>query len=230
MDDAIASIVAFVEGRTEPADFETRLYNDPAIEAALNDDPTLKPGTYIGASTFLFVVEQDFESPGGVLNVHGALSQFLERKQIPFRPTKAYSQLYDIILKAQPGWLNVPVDWLKKNVLSAADGRKGKELRVWLREPDENPRLLSRRSGSVPFSRSNDWPLRNGDSGILSGSGEQSVVLDRAGITVFRDITFLAAGPASERSRSARRGGWMGQALSERAQRFLQTWERRLRT
>jgi len=29
------------------------------------------------------------------------------------------------------------------------------------------------------------------------------VALDRAGITVFRDIVFLAAGPASERSRSA---------------------------
>src|SRR5215510_5453036 len=32
---------------------------------------------------------------------------------------------------------------------------------------------------------------------------EQSVALDRAGMMVFRDITFLAAGPASERSRSA---------------------------
>jgi hypothetical protein len=31
------------------------------------------------------------------------------------------------------------------------------------------------------------------------------VALDRAGMTVFRDITFLAAGPASERSRSAAR-------------------------
>src|SRR5262245_24990846 len=30
----------------------------------------------------------------------------------------------------------------------------------------------------------------------------QAVALDRAGITVFHDITFLAAGPASERSRS----------------------------
>jgi len=29
----------------------------------------------------------------------------------------------------------------------------------------------------------------------------KGVALDRAGITVFRDITFLAAGPASERSR-----------------------------
>jgi hypothetical protein len=34
-------------------------------------------------------------------------------------------------------------------------------------------------------------------------AAEPSVALDRAGITVVRDITFLAAGPASERSRSA---------------------------
>lgn len=30
---------------------------------------------------------------------------------------------------------------------------------------------------------------------------EQSIPLDRAGMTVFRGITFLAAGPVSERSR-----------------------------
>ena len=32
---------------------------------------------------------------------------------------------------------------------------------------------------------------------------EPRVALDRAGMTVFRDIAFLAAGPASERRRSA---------------------------
>src|SRR5947207_559913 len=39
----------------------------------------------------------------------------------------------------------------------------------------------------------------------LKGRGEQSVALDRAGIMVFRATMFLAAGPASERSRSAAR-------------------------
>ncbi len=42
-----ASIVAFVEGRVEAAEFEQRLYNDPAIEIALNDDPTLRLTSYI---------------------------------------------------------------------------------------------------------------------------------------------------------------------------------------
>jgi hypothetical protein len=37
----------------------------------------------------------------------------------------------------------------------------------------------------------------------MGNLAEQTVALDRAGITVFREITFLAAGPASERSRSA---------------------------
>ena len=35
------------------------------------------------------------------------------------------------------------------------------------------------------------------------GRGEPSVALDRAGFTVFQDITLLAVGPASERCRSA---------------------------
>jgi hypothetical protein len=33
------------------------------------------------------------------------------------------------------------------------------------------------------------------------GRPNQAIALDRAGMTVFRDMTFLAAGPASERSR-----------------------------
>jgi hypothetical protein len=37
-------------------------------------------------------------------------------------------------------------------------------------------------------------------------SGKQRVALDRADMMVFRDIMFLAAGPASERSRSPRAG------------------------
>jgi hypothetical protein len=49
-------------------------------------------------------------------------------------------------------------------------------------------------------SPGNRFP-QSGTPGVVAA--EQSVALDRAGITVFRDVTFLAAGPASERSRSA---------------------------
>jgi hypothetical protein len=188
MDETIASIVAFVEGRTESADFEKRLYNDPAIESALNDDPTLKPGTYIGKSTYLFVVEQEFESPGGVLNVHGALSQFLERRQIPFRPTKVYAELFDIILKAQPRWLDVRADWLKKNVLSAAEGRKGNELRDWLRSRLLD--LFKYREKPPKWIQSPNWPI--GENGPLVFLGQLKIpnyFHDEAAAYVFHDPT-----------------------------------------
>jgi hypothetical protein len=188
MDDAIATIVAFVEGRIEPGDFEKRLYNDPAMESALNNDPTLKPGTYIGTSTYLFVADQDFESPGGVLNVHGAVCQFLERKQIPFRPTKVYAELYNIILKAQPRWLDVRADWLKKNVLSAAEGRKGKELRDWLRA--RLLELFKYRVKPPKWIQSPNWPI--GENGPLVFLGQLRIAdyfHDEAAVYVFHDPT-----------------------------------------
>src|SRR5438067_13931456 len=56
-----------------------------------------------------------------------------------------------------------------------------------------------------------EWENRAKNATLFSlrSAGEQSVALDRAGITVFRDITFLAAGPASERSRSGLNGSQM---------------------
>ena len=52
---------------------------------------------------------------------------------------------------------------------------------------------------SKPLSGGRElWP-----SQMRSDAAEQSVALDRAGIAIFRDIRFLAAGPASERSRYA---------------------------
>jgi hypothetical protein len=186
MDEAIATIVAFVEGRMSATDFEKRLYSDPEIERALNDDPTLKPGTYVGTSTFLFVVQQDFASPAGVLNVQGALAQFLERRQVPVRPTEDYAELYDTILEAQPRWLGVPVEWVHKNLLPKAGERTGKELRDWLRG-----RFLELFTfcGKPPkWIQGPNWPI--GENGPLVFLGQLKIpdyFHDEAAAYVFHD-------------------------------------------
>lgn len=186
MDEAIASIVAFVEGRMEPAAFEITLHSDPEIERTLNDDTTLKRSTYVGTSTFLFLAQQDFSSPVGVLNAQGALSQFLERKGIAFRPTHAHAELYDVILDAQPRWLNVPADWLKQNVLAAAEGREGKELRDWLRK--RLLELFRYRDKPPKWIQSPQWPI--GENGPLVFLGQLRIpdyFHDEAAAFVFHD-------------------------------------------
>jgi hypothetical protein len=186
MDAAIATIVDFVEGRISPAEFEQPLYHDPAIENALNDDPALKPGTYVGSSTYLFVIEQDFKCPGGVLSVHGALSEFLDRKGVPYRATKAYAEFFDIILKAQPRWLNVRADWLQRNVLDGADGRTGRELQDWLRV--RLLELFRYRDKPPKWIQSPNWPIA--ESGPLVFLGQMKITdyfHDEAAVYVFHD-------------------------------------------
>ena len=62
------------------------------------------------------------------------------------------------------------------------------------------------------------------------GAAEQGVALDRAGMMLVRDVTFLAAGPASERSRSAKKhsaGNWYCWWLVRRADHYV-TWRARM--
>ena len=186
VDESIGAIVAFVEGRIEPVDFGKMLHEKPDIERVLNDDPTLKAGTYIGTNTFQFILEQDISSPGGVLNIHGALSQFLERKQIAFKPTKVYSDFYNLILSAQPRWLGVSIDWLKQNVLSAAGDRKKKELRDWLRQ--RLLELFKYRDKPPKWIQSPNWPI--GENGPLVFLGQMRIsnyFHDEAAAYVFHD-------------------------------------------
>jgi hypothetical protein len=186
MDDALATIVAFVEGRLATEEFEQKLYHDPEIERVLNDDPTLRPGTYVGSSAFLFAIEQDFKSPSGVLNVHGALQDFLERRQIPFKPTKVHDELHKILLDAQPRWLDAPVRWLKDHVLPAAEGLKGKELRAWLRA--RLLELFKYRSKPPKWIQGPNWPINeNGPLVFLGQLPITDYFHDDAAVYVFLD-------------------------------------------
>jgi len=186
VDEALANIVAFVEGRMSPVAFESLAYHDPNIEAVLANDPTLRPDTYIGANTHLFVIQQDFASPSGILNVHGAMTQFLERRGIAFTPTQSHAELHTHILAAQPKWLDIPMDWLTRNVLPAAAGRNGRVLRDWLRQ-----QFLERFrcAGKPPkWIQNPDWPI--GDSGPLVFMGQVQIpnyFHDEAAAYVFHD-------------------------------------------
>src|SRR5262245_57955081 len=133
MNDELQTLVEFVEGRIDAKEFEKLLYQNPRIEQVLADDPTLPPNTYVGRCVYLFLIEQDFDDPGGVLNAQSALEEFLRRKGQAFKPTRKYKEFYDLLLEAQPSWLLVDTGYLKKNILPAAGDQHGPGLRDWLR-------------------------------------------------------------------------------------------------
>jgi hypothetical protein len=130
---ALESIKAFVAGEITPLQFRDRLYGDPDFEGLLAKDPHLKQGNYAYPGVYYFLLEQDFEDPGGVLSVQGALTDFLDRNNIPYKKTSAYQELHWLILSAQPRWMYASPKFVCDHILPESGGRTGKELKKWLK-------------------------------------------------------------------------------------------------
>ncbi|KAA0140876.1 hypothetical protein FYZ48_06280 [Gimesia chilikensis] len=126
-------ILDFVEGRIDSKDFEQHVYNDSRIEDLLKDDSLSWHDCYIKTNPFDFIICLNYDDPGGVLNAQGAMEMFLQRKGIQFQPSTEHSDLYELMLDAQPKWLCADSAYLK-SLLTDAGEMKPAELKKWLRE------------------------------------------------------------------------------------------------
>lgn len=132
MNEALQTVLDFVEGRIDGKDFEKKVYSDPLMESLLQDETLKWHSTYIKNDPYHFLIGLDYNDPGDVLNAQGAMELFLERKDIPLIRATAHSNFQELLLAAQPGWLNVDTAYLQKHVLPDAGGLQGKELQTWL--------------------------------------------------------------------------------------------------
>lgn len=132
MDESLQTVLDFVEGRISGKEFEKKVYSDPLIERLLQDESLKWHNTYIKNDPYHFLIGLNYDDPSDVLNAQGAMELFLERKGIAFNRTTAHSQLHDLLLDAQPGWLYVDTAYLQEHVLPEAGGLQGKELKAWL--------------------------------------------------------------------------------------------------
>jgi hypothetical protein len=185
-DTALATIVGFVEGRVTPSDFARMLEQRPESEALLADDPKLPSSSYVGHSVFLYLLELNWSKPGDVLSAQGALAGWLERHSIPHSRSTEARELFELLLDAQPRWLDLDTKWLKEEVLSKSGGLAGAKLKKWLREE-----LLGRfRYVTRPpkWIQSPSWPI--GPNGPLVFLGQVDVpnyFHDAAAAYVFHD-------------------------------------------
>lgn len=122
MNQDLEILLEFVSGKIDASSFQAKLYASSSIEKFLSDDPGLPAYSYIGGDNYLFLISQDYNDSGGVLNAQGAIEQFLERKNIPFNKTDEHSELFDIILKAQPESLDVDSKFISKKYGADIDG------------------------------------------------------------------------------------------------------------
>lgn len=170
MNQDLELLIKFVSGQIEPRDFESGLYASSTIEEYLANDPDLPANSYIDGDNYLFLVSQDYSDPGGVLNAQGAIEQFLDRKGIEFKKSERHSELYDIVLNAQPEWLDVDSKYIAENYLPKLGGLSKKKATSELKKC-----LLQdfKFIASPPeWIQSPSWPICNGDPLIFLGQIE----------------------------------------------------------
>lgn len=185
---ALDAIKGFVAGIVSPHEFRDRLYSDGSFETLLTNDPTLPASNYVvsSGSTYHFVIAQDYDDPSGILNAQGALCEFMERNRIEYQRTEQYSEMYDLILEAQPDWLAVDPRYVAICMLPDASGRTGTELEEWL----ANEFRARFRYVSTPprWIQSPSWPI--GETGPLLFLGQfelNNYFHDDAAVYVFHD-------------------------------------------
>ena len=164
------TLVAFVEGKIEPGEFQQYLYDDPDVEAILSDDPQLKRDNYAWPSTYLFAIERNLNEPAGLLNIQGAVSDWLERHGVAHSIDPAPTEMSDLIWRAQPKWLDVDTKFLAEAILPHAGSRSGRDLETWLRaEFKRRFRCVSRPPRWIQSPR---WPIRDGEPLVFLGQLE----------------------------------------------------------
>jgi hypothetical protein len=131
--DAVQVLIDFVEGRLSAPAFEQKVYYDAELERLLTDESLHWRKTYIKTNPYDFLIGLNYADPRGVLDAHGAVEFFLKYKAIPFQKASVYEDYYNLLLEAQPGWLDVDIKYLQDQILAKANGRQGGELKEWLR-------------------------------------------------------------------------------------------------
>lgn len=107
----VQDIIDFCEGSLLPDAFHAELMK-PDAEKLFEDSPPIPPYAKSSGMVYYYLIEQDYNNIGNLLNVQNCLVQFLQKKGVSVSPSEDFDKLYNITLKAQPSWLSAPQDYL----------------------------------------------------------------------------------------------------------------------
>jgi hypothetical protein len=185
MSPSLSTLVAFVEGHLETSSFEKRLYQDSELEQLLSSQLAPKYA-HTRHTLYHYLIALNYLHPGDVLTAHGAIAEFLQELNVPVTVSTRPSELFDLILSAQPKWLNVDASFVQSLLPEAPSFEKRSELKQWL---SARLREIFRYVKKPPaWLQSPNWPT--GENGPLVFLGQVAVkgyLHDEAAAYVFHD-------------------------------------------
>ena len=185
MSPSLSTLVEFVEGRLETGAFEKRLYQDSELEKFLSEHHAPEYA-HTGHTLYHYLIALNYRHPGDVLTAQGALTEVLQELNVPAAISKRPSELLDLILSAQPKWLDIDASVVQSLLAEAPSFEKGSELKQWLKA-----RLLEKyRYVKKPpaWLQSPNWPTgKNGPLVFLGQVAVEGYFHDKGAAYVFHD-------------------------------------------
>lgn len=134
MDIAEQKLIEFAEGKIEIEKFIDMLVSVDAFEKYLKDDCDLQRGSYIGGSTYDYVIGENITRLEGQLNIHGAICEHLDRKKVKYSPTPKYEEIHSLLVSSQPVWLDIDSSFFKEVILGNNQCLNKSELKKRIKE------------------------------------------------------------------------------------------------
>ncbi|HEU4814453.1 MAG TPA: hypothetical protein VFT25_00105 [Janthinobacterium sp.] len=184
---ATSSVVGFVAGQLATAAFEHLLYEDAETERLLSAQPAPRYA-HVGHTLYHYLISLDLRNPADVLNAQGALADFLHAAGIPVVVSETPTQLHQLLLAAQPKWLDVDLAYVAALLDKAPPHAKKNERTQWLRA---QLLALFRYAKKPPrWLQAPSWPIEaHGPLVFLGQLTVDGYFHDEAAVYVFYDTS-----------------------------------------
>jgi hypothetical protein len=190
MTDPQNDLQRFIAGEITASDFEQLLYaNADVFEKYLSQDPNLKrSNNYVGSSVFHYLLNCNFTTPTGNLNAIGAIRDYFERNQIPYKIENSASKLHKFVLSSLPSYVNADIDWIVSRYCHHAEWNDVLTSKDWLkRKIEEDFPFVSK---PPKWIQSPAWPIKNNCPLVFFGQIPlEKYFHDKAAVYVFYDRT-----------------------------------------
>lgn len=160
MAEEIQLLTQFIEGKISPKEFEQQVYTNPLLEKLLSEANINWQGTYLeGTNVFLYLAEQDYNSPTGLLNAQGTIELFLKKLGIETTPSKKYVEEYNLISTISPKYVDADSEFVEKYILPSDKTLSKSELRQFIK--NRYTELFKHQSKPPKWIQTPQWPIKN---------------------------------------------------------------------
>lgn len=151
-------LIAFVEGSMDILEFERFFFLSNEMEPFLKAIDSI-PEYVDEVDLYQYLIRRNFKSPGDAVTIHSLFAWILEQLGVPCKPTKHYERLYDVLLKVQPKWLDVPSEYLSQFGKAFQEMSKG-EFKKFVSERLRNDFCYEKTPPK--WIQNPTWPMANG--------------------------------------------------------------------